>query len=128
MNQNSKAVRFAGLSIAAGMLVGSSALNASAAPLAGVTGYTSSDATTVADNTLSTRSGVSQMLSSIVVTSEATAKSDAEAAAAAEAEAAKQAAEAAATEAAQYANVGIARVTDYVYIRSAADEIGRAHV
>ncbi|MEE3433562.1 MAG: SH3 domain-containing protein, partial [Lachnospiraceae bacterium] len=122
MNQNSKAVRFAGLSIAAGMLVGSSALNASAAPLAGVTGYTSSDATTVADNTLSTRSGVSQMLSSIVVTSEATAKSDAEAAAAAEAEAAKQAAEAAATEAAQYANVGIARVTDYVYIRSAADE------
>ena len=54
MNQNSKAVRFAGLSIAAGMLVGSSALNASAAPLAGVTGYTSSDATTVADNTLST--------------------------------------------------------------------------
>ena len=122
MNHNSKAVRFAGLSIAAGMLVGSSALNASAAPLAGVTGYTSSDATTVADNTLTTRSGVSQMLSSIVVTSEATAKSDAEAAAAAEAEAAKQAAEAAATEAAQYANVGIARVTDYVYIRSAADE------
>ena len=127
MNSNRKASKYTALTLTAGALIVSSAMTVGAAPLAGATSMTASSVTTdkkASDDkqaSYSTRSGVSAMLSNMVVSSQQTASANKEAAEQAEKEKQQAIAVAAAQQAAQYASLGVANVTDYAYIRTAAD-------
>lgn len=127
MNSNRKASKYTALTLAAGALIVSSAMTVGAAPLAGATSMTASSVTSdkkASDDkqaSYSTRSGVSAMLSNMVVSSQQTASANKEAAEQAEKEKQQAIAVAAAQQAAQYASLGVANVTDYAYIRTAAD-------
>jgi cell wall-associated NlpC family hydrolase len=123
MNRNKRSVKACAV-LAAGLIASAGSVGVNAAPVAGVTGYTSTDKTTAEENTYSTRAGVSSMLTGIVTNSAITAKANEQAEVeAAEKKAAEDAA-AAAAEAAKYANIGIAaNLGDgFVYVRSAADQ------
>ena len=127
MNSNRKASKYTALTLTAGALIVSSAMTVGAAPLAGATSMTASSVTSdkkASDDkqaSYSTRSGVSAMLSNMVVSSQQTASANKEAAEQAEKEKQQAIAVAAAQQAAQYASLGVANVTDYAYIRTAAD-------
>lgn len=127
MNSNRKASKYTALTLTAGALIVSSAMTVGAAPLAGATSMTASSVTTdkkASDDkqaSYSTRSGVSAILSNMVVSSQQTASANKEAAEQAEKEKQQAIAVAAAQQAAQYASLGVANVTDYAYIRTAAD-------
>jgi cell wall-associated NlpC family hydrolase len=135
MNFNRKAGRLTALALAAGSLIAGSGITANAAPLAGATKTTASTLTTLSgsdlmtstDTSSNTISGVTEVLAKMVSSSEQTASKQANddtqvaASETADSTADTTAEDQAAAQTSQYANIGVANVTDFAYIRTAAD-------
>ena len=135
MNFNRKAGRLTALALAAGSLIAGSGITANAAPLAGATKTTASTLTTLSgsdlmtstDTSSNTISGVTEVLAKMVSSSEQTASKQANddtqvaASETTDSTADTTAEDQAATQTSQYANIGVANVTDFAYIRTAAD-------
>lgn len=132
MNFNRKAGRLTALALAAGSLIAGSGITANAAPLAGATKTTASTLTTLSGSDLmtgtdtgsNTISGVTEVLAKMVSSSEKTAdkqaNDDTQVAASETADTSTDT-QAADNQTSQYANIGVANVTDFAYIRTAAD-------
>jgi cell wall-associated NlpC family hydrolase len=118
MNRNRKVTKLAACTLAAGVMIGSSAITAGATPLAGVVGATSTSETTAEASSYSTLSGISLTVSDILASAQSTATT--ETTETDTTETSEDTAVEEATEANEYANIGIATVTDYVYVRSSA--------
>lgn len=118
MNRNRKVTKLAACTLAAGVMIGSSAITAGATPLAGVVGATSTSETTAEASSYSTLSGISLTVSDILASAQSTATT--ETTETDTTETSEDTAVEEATEANEYANIGIATVTDYVYVRSFA--------
>lgn len=118
MNRNRKVTKLAACTLAAGVMIGSSAITAGATPLAGVVGATSTSETTAEASSYSTLSGISLTVSDILASAQSTATT--ETTETDTTETSEDIAVEEATETNEYANIGIATVTDYVYVRSSA--------
>lgn len=118
MNRNRKVTKLAACTLAAGVMIGSSAITAGATPLAGVVGATSTSETTAEASSYSTLSGISLTVSDILASAQSTATT--ETTETDTTETSEDTAVEEATETNEYANIGIATVTDYVYVRSSA--------
>ncbi|MDD6666812.1 MAG: NlpC/P60 family protein [Lachnospiraceae bacterium] len=129
MNQSKKFRNLATFTIAASAMIAGSSFTAGAAPLAGASSLTASSiastkekaAKVIQTSSVSTRAGVSAMLSKITVSSQN--KADLKITAEKEAQdaAAVAAANAAAEEEARYSKLAVANVSDYVFVRTAPD-------
>ena len=104
--------------IAAGVLLSSVSMTSLASPVAGVVGMASTDSATVASNSYSTLSGVSLTLANILSDASAAADNTSDVASNNTTTVEQQAPES------EYANVAIARVDNYVNIRSTPSEDG----
>lgn len=111
---NRKGMKVVSYTLAASILLGSSALTAGATPISGVTGLTSSSETTVDSNSYSTLAGVSLTMSNLLTvasTADTTSTDVTEN-------------EATVVATSEYANVAIAQVDNFVNVRSTASEEG----
>ncbi|MBQ1902482.1 MAG: SH3 domain-containing protein [Lachnospiraceae bacterium] len=132
MNRNRKVTKLAACTLAAGVMIGSSAITAGATPLAGVVGATSTSETTADASSYSTLSGISLTVSDILAnaqTSATTETTETDTTETSQDTASTETTET--TETNEYANVGIATVSDYVYVRSSAstdaDVVGKLY-
>lgn len=139
MNNNKKAGKVTAQALTAGMLIAASAMTVNASPLAGATGSTASTLTAINStsnhsslnsatqetSTYTTTSGVSQYLSKMLQESkqEASTKTttSTENTDASTTDSNVETNQETAVAASPYASIGVANVTDYAYIRTAAD-------
>ena len=104
MNRNRKVTKLAACTLAAGVMIGSSAITAGATPLAGVVGATSTSETTAEASSYSTLSGISLTVSDILASAQSTATTETT--------------ETDTTETSE--DTAVEEATDYVYVRSSA--------
>ena len=120
MNRNKRVAKMTAMALTASVLIGSSAITAVAAPTAGITGAVVTNQATAEVAAPTSFAGISHIVSTIV----ASAKTEAEGTVA-QAEASETDTTAVAAEPVnEFANVGIATVDDFVYVRNAASEEG----